>query len=207
MFKGSAGRDMPTLNRRVAAHSLWHVGNHETLWDIRSDNLCHGGFKLLNGIFELQSADQLYGKLKRDYESLLAFPTDSGLAFNFVVTAWHLTEWKFAKPLDRTSFCEKNPVLRVCEHLAIGAKHFSPDPRRHDSVSSTSRGGVWSRGGLAMGSWANGSWAEWLVIELDGEAQRALGDQLRLDVFATLVMKAWEPVFRADAQSGDESSD
>ena len=38
------------------------------------------------------------------------------------------------------------PILRVCEHIAVGAKHFIPNPERHDSVKETKREGAWAPG-------------------------------------------------------------
>ena len=149
----------------------------------------------MGGLFELRTAEELHQKLKRDFATLRDSPLDSSAAFNFVVTAWHLREWRFSDPQERAKVCERHPVLRVCEHLAVGAKHFEPNSSRHDSVENTSRGGVWAPGVWAPGVWAEGAWAEWLEIRLDGEARQHFGDSLRVLEFAELVMEAWNEEF------------
>ncbi len=147
------------------------------------------------GVFELKTARDLFEKLKLDHAALEASPLDSCRAFNFVVTAWHLREWRFRAPEDRAEVCRRHPILRVCEHLAVGAKHFEPSSSRHDSVADSGRGGAWASGVWAPGVWAEGVWAEWLSIELDGDARDRFGDSLNVLKFAALVMDAWNAEF------------
>ena len=121
----------------------------------------------MKGLFELKTADDLYAKLRVDYEQLKAAPSDSRNAFNFVVTGWHLLEWRFRKKVERDAMRHRHPVLRVYEHLAVGAKHFQPTCDRHDSVLSSRLSGGWAPGAWTPGVWAKGVWGERLIIEFD----------------------------------------
>jgi len=87
-----------------------------------------------SGVFELKTAAQLLAKLMRDLDHLRKAPTDSDGWFNFLVTADHLVEWYCAENLpawdpranDEAAkrMREGEPLLRVCHHLSINAKHF-----------------------------------------------------------------------------------
>lgn len=145
----------------------------------------------MKGVFGLNTAEDLYRKLQADQARVLADPTDAFAAYDFVVTAWHLCDWRFAGKLGpaRSDFCNRHIAVRVCEHLATGAKHFSPG-NKHSSVSSTDTGGVWAKG-VWGNVWASGVWAEWIEIELDGDARTTLGDRISIKKLAELVMRAW----------------
>jgi hypothetical protein len=69
---------------------------------------------------------------------VIADPTDS-YAFDFVVTGWHMVDWKYRNPHDpaRLDFLKCHSVLRICEHLAVGAKHFKSARASLDSVTGT----------------------------------------------------------------------
>lgn len=146
-------------------------------------------------VFGITTADDLYDKLQADHAALRADPLNSHAAYNFVVTAWHLREWKFADREERAEVCRRHPILRVCEHLAVGAKHMRPDPQRHRSVADSSVAGVWAPGTWAPKTWAKGTWGEWLQIDLDSEARELYGASLRILDFAVLVMQAWAQEF------------
>ncbi len=148
----------------------------------------------MSGIFELKTAKDLYSKLKREY---LAFENDqinSDIAFNFFVTAWHLLEWAY--PGDKSTqktIRDSNVVLQICEHLAVGAKHFKPTSKKHTSVKDSDiSGGVWAKGGWANGVWKKGVWGEKLVISLDGDASNTFGRQINAIDLAKAVMAFWQ---------------
>lgn len=84
--------------------------------------------------FQLTSSAQLFQKMESDLAALTASGSDSRLAFNFFVTAEHLPDWLHQRELVR-----KHALLRIVSHLANGAKHFTLDPKRHDSVDATTR--------------------------------------------------------------------
>jgi hypothetical protein len=152
----------------------------------------------MKGVFELRSPRQLFEKLEADYKRVLADPLDSFAAYDFFVTAWHLVEWKHPPATDaagRIALLARIPVLRVCEHLAVGAKHFEADSTRHTRVSNTRSTSVWASGTWAPGTWAPGTWAGDLVVTLDGVARATLGDQLTVPELAGVVMDAWRREF------------
>ena len=84
--------------------------------------------------FQLTSPAHLFQKMESDLATLAASGSDSRLAFNFFVTAEHLPDW-----LQQRELVRKHALLRVVSHLANGAKHFTLDPKRHNSVDATSR--------------------------------------------------------------------
>jgi hypothetical protein len=146
----------------------------------------------VKGIFELRTAADLFKKLEADYEALSAAPTDSRVAYNFFVTAWHLLEWLY--PVDkskREQIRDEHPVLQVCEHLAVGAKHFSPGNQRLKSVVNTGRAGHWPQGYWPAGYWPRGYWRDSLVVELAGGARDLFGPQIDVLPLAQEVMKFW----------------
>jgi hypothetical protein len=152
----------------------------------------------LKGVFELRSAEQLLKKLEADLDRVIGNSLDSYAAFDFFVTAWHLVEWKHPRNSDeaaRSALLRRHPVLRVCEHLAVGAKHFEPDSQRHTSVTDSARVDSWASGAWPTGVWAPGTWAAELVVHLDGTAREQLGEKVTVQRLARLVMDAWRSEF------------
>jgi hypothetical protein len=147
----------------------------------------------VKGFFSLSTPRDLFGKLETDHKRIVADPVDTYAAFDFCVTAWHLVDWKFPDTRDpnRLAFLQRNPLLRVCEHLAVGGKHLEPDPARHTSVASADDTSVWARGFWAPKSWAPGVWSGALIIRLDGDAKVAIGDSLLIKDFADRVLALW----------------
>ena len=118
----------------------------------------------LKGVFDLRSPEQLLEKLEADFKRVMADPLDSYAAFDFFVTAWHLVEWKHPPTCDgaaRSALLARCPILRVCEHIAVGAKHFEPDPkatreRRGHGRDKRLGSRVWASGTWAPNTWAGG---------------------------------------------------
>jgi hypothetical protein len=140
----------------------------------------------------------LLKKLEADFDRVRADSLDSYAAFDFFVTAWHLVEWKHPRTSDgvaRSALLARHPILRVCEHLAVGAKHFEPDSQRHKSVADTAAKGAWAQGVWASGSWTPGTWAGDLIVHLDGKAREQLGEKVVVQELARLVMDAWHSEF------------
>jgi len=135
----------------------------------------------MKGLFDLNSADDLCRKLEADYHRVSENPGDRFAAFDFVVTAWHLLEWRLPgkqKQAERDAICSRNPVLRICEHLAVGAKHFEPTNPKLQSVQDTHGDGPWESSAWAPGVWASGVWQEILTVHLDGPAQAEFGERM-----------------------------
>src|SRR5688572_3007604 len=106
----------------------------------------------MKGVFGLKSPQDLFKKLESEYESLKANPSDAYVAYNFFATAWHLLEWKYpgkrgtSNAIAREKIRHGSTLLQLCEHLAVGAKHFDHLSPRHKSVSDTTQTGL---GGIA----------------------------------------------------------
>jgi len=148
----------------------------------------------MKGIFGLYNHINLFKKLEWEYENLIAKPSDAYVAYNFFVTAWHLLEWKYPELKDkptRKKIRDQEPLLQICEHLAVGAKHFEPRDKNLSAVSDSKRRGVWADGFWAPGTWKDGVWATWLVVVLTGDAQKVYGDQIRVEELARHVMDYW----------------
>ena len=148
----------------------------------------------MRGLFDLLTAEDLCAKLEHDYERVRANRADVFAAFDFIVTAWHLVEWRYpsdAAKTQRSDIRTQYPIVGLCEHLAVGGKHFEPTGKKHQSVKASHRNSAWKRGAWAPGVWAPGVWKDDLVIELAGPAKAAFGDQLTFGQFADLVMDFW----------------
>ena len=148
----------------------------------------------MRGLFDLLTVDDLCAKLEHDYERVSRSPADVFAAFDFLVTAWHLLEWKYpGKPSkkQREELRKQYPILALCEHLAVGAKHFEPTNENLKSVDKTHRNSSWIRGAWSPGVWQQGSWKDDLVVELMDEARVAFGEKLTMKEIADLVMNFW----------------
>ena len=148
----------------------------------------------MEGIFELRTAADLFRKLQTDYEALVATPADPYTAYNFFVTAWHLLEWLYpgdSSVRQRSETRDQHPVLQVCEHLAVGAKHFSPSDKRLEAVTQTGRASYWAKGWWHPNWWAKGWWRDALVVELAGKAREQFGAQIDVLPLAEEVMRFW----------------
>lgn len=146
------------------------------------------------GLFDLLSGDDLCAKLDHDYRRIKASPSDAFAAFDFIVTAWHLLEWKYPHKDGKTardSLCGEHPILGLCEHLCVSGKHYAPTNPKHHSMQGSFRNSAWKRGVWAPGAWAQGAWFDELVIELSGPARELYGASLTMGSFADLVMEFW----------------
>lgn len=148
----------------------------------------------MKGVFGLSTAADLMKKLEWEFEQLVAKPTDAYVAYNFFVTAWHLLEWKYPNRSEspvRNQIRKQTPLLQICEHLAVGAKHFEPRSPDLNAVSASKKSGCWADGVWAPGSWAEGTWASWLVVQLTGDAEKVYGSHIKVEDLARLVMDYW----------------
>jgi hypothetical protein len=148
----------------------------------------------MKGIFGLSTHLDLMKKLECEYEQLTAKPNDAYRAYNFFLTAWHLVEWKYPNPSDtpvRNQLRAQTPLLQICEHLAVGAKHFEPRSPDLDAVASSKKSGVWADGVWAPNVWGDDVWKTWLTVSLSGDAQRMYGDHIRVEELAGKVIEYW----------------
>lgn len=150
---------------------------------------------MIKGFLDLRTHTDLFKKLEWEFKTLSDHPTSSYLAFNFFVTAWHLLEWEHPDPEGREVRKlrrDQTPLLKICEHLAVGAKHFAPSSAKHQSVSGSKRSGSWGRSW--GGSWGE-SWGEKLIVLLDGEAANQYGPSISVPDLAQHVMHYWSNHF------------
>ena len=119
------------------------------------------------GLFELTSARHLLEKAEHDLARLRANPMDGYAAFDLFVTARHIPEWLYPDDNSKSQALFKQHVeLRICRHIADGAKHFvATDKRHHQVLRTAKKDSAW---GGAWGSSWGASWGERaLVIDLD----------------------------------------
>ena len=93
-----------------------------------------------------------------------------------------MDQWK-----ARNTVRDANPVLLICEHLAVSGKHFEVSNSRIDSVKSSGKVDAWG------GSWGN-SWGDsWTTMQicLSGEAAEKYGSVIKLQDLAREVMEFW----------------
>jgi len=147
----------------------------------------------MRGIFELETAADLYEKLKNDFSKFEKDKLDSAAAYNFFVTAWHLLEWVYpGDDAKQKAVRDANIVLQICEHLAVGAKHFQPTSNKHKSVKNSElTGGAWAKGVWRKGVWGRGVWGEKLLISLEGSAAAVYGDSIHAFNLAKEAMEFW----------------
>ncbi len=129
------------------------------------------------GLFDLQTPEDLLRKLEWEYTQWQDDPLNTYRAWNFFVTAEHLPDWRAARPgpqlpkgFSHKKFKKENPLLRICSHLANGGKHFRPKAE-HTSVASTRRRQGWVEDG-----WVEREWIEHeaLMVDLTPDEQQAL---------------------------------
>jgi hypothetical protein len=146
----------------------------------------------LHKFFTLKIPGDLLRKLEREYDRWEADPVNVDLAWNFFVTAEHLPDWVYyqdmptsGKPrpdlLDGQKPYEfkmdrAHPELRICSHLANGAKHFHLGNTNLTSVRDTMhQGGYFPEGYFAEGYFARGYFREpALLVRLEPQEQTDL---------------------------------
>lgn len=145
----------------------------------------------MKGVFGLITFDDLFSKLEWEYKQLASDPNNTYLAFNFFVTAWHLLEWKYPDPKGkntRKNIRDNEPLLRICEHLAVGAKHFEPTSKKHTSVKAS---GVFDSWGGSWGESWGSSWKS-LKVVLDSEFHGLYGKEVSVKKLADDALEYWK---------------
>ena len=157
--------------------------------------------------FDVKTPEDLLHKLEREYDRWKADPLNVDLAWNFFVTAEHLPDWNYYQDmptsgklrpdlLDGKNYYDFKmapirPVLRICSHLANGAKHFHLGNNKLTSVGDTMhQGGLFTKGFFPKGYFARGYFREpALLVRLEPQEQTALG--LSEAVVDALWLAAW----------------
>lgn len=141
---------------------------------------------MLEGFIGLFEAKDLFEKLRSDYNDFLASPNDPYKAYNFFITAEHLPDWLKDKKIKYS-----DPYLRICCHLATGAKHFGVTDKNKKSVEG------WSVDVYIKEDYVEDDYvAPVLVINLTDEEEDELGrDSIELNEVVTNVFNYWENYF------------
>jgi hypothetical protein len=91
------------------------------------------------GFFQLQNAHALFEKMKHDLARIEKNPNDPYPLFDFFVTARCIPEWIY--PNNKTAskdLFENHVELRICRHIADGAKHFEATHSQNKQIKGTS---------------------------------------------------------------------
>jgi hypothetical protein len=128
----------------------------------------------------LQTQGDMLVKLRHDLDRLKADPVDAFAAYDFFVTAFHMSEWPPKASIDPT-------LLALLKHLAVGAKHFKPTDPRLQSVAD-----VKTLIGFDPAGFGAGFAAGRLMIDLGGEAARKFGKEVSVLALAEQALRAWE---------------
>lgn len=151
----------------------------------------------MSGIFSHNEPKDLFAKLCKDLERLKKDNKDEFAAMDFFITAESLTDWVHPGRVNKEKqkdLRNSSILLQIVSHIASGAKHFKVEAKHHKSVSSTNKtGGYFGSsyfGSSYFGSkyFSNGN----LIIALDGEAKKELGETITAIELAEKVKEYWE---------------
>ena len=159
----------------------------------------------MDGFFNLKTISDLLEKLERDFERLSEEPLNVDAAFNFFVTANCMPDWLYpdlkgpenkeqrttAKD-NRESLKNKNTYLKICDHIASGAKHLTATANHHESVADTKKQGNWGPH-FSNPTWFNAKWGFQgrLDIILDGDAHKEIGESISSLQLASKIIDYW----------------
>lgn len=93
------------------------------------------------GVWNLTSPADLLRKPEVDLARMKAAPRDARPAFDFFVTAFHISDW--LQPHDgakRRTMIAGSPLLIIAGAIANGSKHFNTDDPRWKGVQGTYSG-------------------------------------------------------------------
>ncbi|HEX9872519.1 MAG TPA: hypothetical protein VGC99_28765 [Candidatus Tectomicrobia bacterium] len=139
--------------------------------------------------FDLKTPGDLLRKLEREYDRWKADPLNVDVAWNFFVTVEHLPDWIYYQDMPTSGkprpdlldgeepyvfkMALTRPLLRICSHLANGAKHFH---LRNTNLTSVDRTVIEPRSYVADGYVADGYFAKepMLVVYLSHDEVAAL---------------------------------
>lgn len=139
------------------------------------------------GFSELTSPHDLLNKAKRDFDKMRADKSNVDLAFNFFVTIEHMPDWLGMNRKEIKEIKNGSAVLRVCSHLACGAKHFEPF-ESYKSIKSVQTDSVYEDG-----VYEDGIYEKCLVINLGKDEALEFGiSKLDAMELGERVIKYWE---------------
>jgi hypothetical protein len=151
----------------------------------------------LQGFFELQEPEDLLDKLEYDYRRLLKASRDiyAFTAFDFFVTAYHVLDWLYPGNENenwqkRKDLKDKHVILRICDNIASGVKHFKVEFKRHTYVQHADYADIAPQ--------SNDFQENSYFIELDGEAAERFGPKIKCEDLAEKVLDFWQNHFSAN---------
>lgn len=137
----------------------------------------------LNGLFALRTWQDLREKLKFDYRRYMdtdkATPEAQYAAFDFFVTALHLSDWMAAQGAGPRA--RSYPDYALVSHVGNGGKHFRVDLTRHMTVRDTSASASFQTGAFQARAFQGPT----LVIDLEA------GGSVLVDDVIARVLRHW----------------
>ncbi|QBQ53839.1 hypothetical protein [Nitrosococcus wardiae] len=151
---------------------------------------------MTEGFFDLSTPEDLFGKLKHDFDELKSNPSNSWKAYDFFVTATHIADWIYEGNRRKTrEFRGTHLILKVCDHLACSGKHFRLDNPAHRSVEKAEREYY-----VEPGYVESGYYEEPLVVTFNEAEKTEFGIKSENVVsLASRVMEFWENYFNDNA--------
>ena len=83
------------------------------------------------GFYDLTSAGELLKKLKWEFSNMANSKAEMEYryhAFNFFVTGFHIADWLHPGNKQLQDSLKETDILKICGHIANGAKHFQTWP-------------------------------------------------------------------------------
>lgn len=140
------------------------------------------------GFIELRSIQDYWDKLLFDYSELKEKNENVYVAFNFFVTAYHLLDWVFeGKYSDERTQLNNKPIVKICNHISNGIKHFETDSHRHNSVKEIEKERYVKKGYVQDGYFESP-----IIIYLDENLKSEFGDSIEISELADKVMDFWK---------------
>ncbi len=140
------------------------------------------------GFIELRNVDDYWKKLNFDFENLKQDDENVYVAFNFFVTAYHLIDWIFeGQYTEERTVLNRKPIVKLCNHVANGIKHFETKAKRHNSVDEIKKDRYIEEGYVAEGYVESP-----IVIYLDDNMIPEFGESIKIAELAEKVMKFWK---------------
>ncbi|NOS68767.1 MAG: hypothetical protein HOP33_02435 [Verrucomicrobia bacterium] len=141
------------------------------------------------GFYNLTTASDLLEKLKWEFNNLINAKTETEYryhAFNLFVTGFHIADWMHPgnKPLQDA--LKDKDILKICGHLAHGAKHF----QTRDSLKAVRSLGKMN---YVEDGYVEFGYFETLYITIDpSEVTGFPSDPISVCDFAKLVIDFWD---------------
>jgi hypothetical protein len=141
------------------------------------------------GLFDSDNPQHILNKLEADYQRVSRVPNDRHAFMDFISTANILISWtRKQSGLSPSSNADKI-LLDVCRELANNLKHYY---KEEALVSDIVVGGAFDPQLFDSAAFDTGE----LLLELQGDAKKHLGEKLRTDAFAKKVLDFWRAYFR-----------